>query len=176
MDRRTSLKLLASSGMSYGLLTSFRPLEMSTNEDIEYVSLLESYSRIILGSFYSNPLATVEKGTFIRCFIDQCWKEEDQLLYWKSVKMLQQYCTEKYRNPFEDIDTENQNKIVAALFDPQKNLFEADSEWAGLSRQLVLFEFFSGQKGATEVLRHLPLPGRYEGIVPLTETDTLYRH
>ena len=82
----------------------------------------------------------------------------------------------KVSQSFEDIDTENQNKIVAALFDQQKNLFEADSEWAGLSRQLVLFEFFSGQKGATEVLRHLPLPGRYEGIVPLTETDTLYRH
>jgi len=55
-------------------------------------------------------------------------------------------------------------------------IFEEDLRWAGIARFLSLFEFFSGKQGATEVLRHLPLPGRYEGNISLGPKDTLFRH
>lgn len=176
MNRRSSLKLLASSGMSYGLMTSFSPLSLGVSEKSAEAAFLESFARVVLGDYYKNPQASLKKGAFIHCFIEQCWNKEDHQLFWGSAAKLQDYCQKKYQLTFEKLSDAEQQKITTLLFDSKKHLFEEDNEWAVLTRQLVLFEFFSGQKGATEALRHLPLPGRYEGNIPLLPTDTLFRH
>lgn len=176
MKRRSALKILSSSGLAYGLLSSFRPLPLLVNENSQWQELLEVFSHLILGSYYNNASADLEKGVFLQCYIEQCWSEEDQNRYWQTASGFQNYCYQKFEKPFERLSYQRQETVLLDLFDAKKTLFEGDIEWAGLTRQLILFEFFSGQKGATEVLRHLPLPGRYEGQIPLLEQDTLYRH
>lgn len=176
MNRRSSLKLLASSAMGYSLMTSFRPLSLEASEKSTEAALLESLARVVLGDYYKNPQADLKKGAFIHCFIEQCWNTEDQQLFWESATKLQGYCQKNYQQNFEKLSETEQQKITDLLFSPKKHLFEEDNEWVGLTRQLVLFEFFSGQEGATKVLRHLPLPGRYEGNIPLLPTDTLFRN
>lgn len=176
MERRIALKLLTSSGLGYGLLTSFRPIYSPSGINNEWHELLESFSQHILGDYYNNPQADLSKGVFIQCYISQCWTKENQDLFWQTATAFQHYCNKVYNKNFENLSGKDQESVLMDTFNPKKNLFEGDTEWAILIRQMVLFDFFSSQKGATEVLRHLPLPGRDEGQIPLQAEDTLFRH
>ena len=176
MDRRASLKIIASTGLGYSLLTSFRPLGLTAFESRSWSSFMESFSRIILGNYYSNPQGNLKKGAFIVCYIEQCWAKKSQETFWEASSNLQNYCVNSFSNPFENLTDSQQKNIISSLFDANISLFEEDVRWAGIARYLSLFEFFSGEQGATEVLRHLPLPGRYDGDIPLGPLDTLYRH
>lgn len=42
----------------------------------------------------------------------------------------------------------------------------ANLHWFTLVKQLAIFGFFTSQVGANEVLRFVPVPGRYDGDVP----------
>lgn len=175
MNRRTTLKLLASSSLGYGYTLGLHSSAVFT-AGTHSAAVLEAFSKHVLGAYYENPLSDEAKGMFLHCFIQQCWREEDQKLYWDTTTAFQNYCKRKYQRTFESIPFQEQETLLSDLFDPKKNLFEGSTEWALLTRDLVLFEFFSGQKGATEVLRHLPIPGRYEGQIPLSPEDTAFRH
>ena len=37
--------------------------------------------------------------------------------------------------------------------------------------QLTVWGFFSSEPGATQALRYVPIPGRYEGCIPYKEGD-----
>ena len=41
-----------------------------------------------------------------------------------------------------------------------------------LMKQLVLLGFFTSKPGVTQVLRYVPIPGKYEGCIDYREGDT----
>jgi hypothetical protein len=40
-----------------------------------------------------------------------------------------------------------------------------------MMKQLTLWGFFSSETGMTKTLRHLPVPGRYDGAFPYTKGE-----
>jgi len=40
-----------------------------------------------------------------------------------------------------------------------------------MMKQLTLLGYFTSKPGATEALRYVPVPGRYEGCIPYTKGE-----
>ena len=112
MDRRSSLKIIASSGLGYSLLTSFRPVGLNSYENSSWTPFMESFSRIILGDYYSNPLGNLKKGAFIVCYIERCWGKKSQETFWEAASNLQNYCKKTYLNKFENLTDSQQENII----------------------------------------------------------------
>ena len=52
-----------------------------------------------------------------------------------------------------------------------KEFIPTPSHYYTLMKQLTLWGFFSSKTGMTETLRHLPVPGRYDGNHPYTKGE-----
>ena len=56
-------------------------------------------------------------------------------------------------------------------FKDQKEFEGTPSHYYTMMKQLTLLGFFSSRTGMTETLRHLPVPGKYDGAYPYTKGD-----
>ena len=59
----------------------------------------------------------------------------------------------------------------ALAWKDQKEFEGSPSHYYTMMKQLTLWGFFSSKTGMTETLRHLPVPGRYDGALPYAKGD-----
>jgi hypothetical protein len=48
---------------------------------------------------------------------------------------------------------------------------EEPNHYFSMMKQLTLLGFFTSEVGATQALRYLPVPGRYDGCIPYNKGD-----
>ena len=91
----------------------------------------------------------------------------------------------EYDQAFDQLTQEQQLKVMEQLEDEA-----SDSQWysfANVQRQfisvapficqikeLTIFGFFTSEVGATQVLRHNPMPMRFDGDYPLAKGDSTW--
>ena len=64
---------------------------------------------------------------------------------------------------------EKTNRTVAVK--EQKEFEAGPSHYYTMMKQLTLLGFFTSKTGMTETLRHIPVPGRYDGALPYNKGD-----
>jgi hypothetical protein len=55
--------------------------------------------------------------------------------------------------------------------DARAAVAKGDVHYFTMIKQLTLFGFFTSEAGATQVLRHMPIPGRYDGALAYKPGD-----
>ena len=174
MNRRTSLEVLLTSGLGVALLRQqlwSNSALATVNEDA--VPFYEAFGQHILGGYYS---AVAPLGVSIGCFIQNCLTEKAIKELNTGLSQLQAHCLTRHGNRFEQLPHQQQHDVLIASFDPSAAPFPKAAPFAQQLRGIALFHFFNTEYGATKVLRYLPVPGRYEGIVPLTLTARTWTH
>jgi hypothetical protein len=61
------------------------------------------------------------------------------------------------------------NKELKAYNDVKKE--DDPNHYFGMMKQLTLLGYFSSEIGATQALRYVAIPGKYEGCVPYKKGD-----
>jgi hypothetical protein len=61
------------------------------------------------------------------------------------------------------------NKELKAYNDSKKE--DDPAHYFGMMKQLTLLGYFSSEIGATQALRYVAIPGKYEGCVPYKKGD-----
>ena len=174
MNRRTSLEVLLTSSLGVALL----PQHLWSNNSLataneDAVPFYEAFSQHLLGDHYS---AVAPLGVSIGCFIQNCLTDKAIKELNTSLSQLQAHCLARHKNPFEQLPHQQQHDVLAASFDPAAAPFPEATAFAQQLRGIALFHFFNTEYGATKVLRYLPVPGRYDGTVPLTTTARTWTH
>lgn len=102
--------------------------------------------------------AGVEK--FIVRVMRDCYPKEDQEKFYSGLTQLNSDSRTSFGKSFVELDVKQKNDAVRALTVSNKPFFLRIKE-------LTVTGYFTSEIGATKALEYLPIPGRFEGCVPL---------
>jgi len=102
--------------------------------------------------------AGVEK--FIIRMLRDCSSKEERDRFYAGLAKLEGECQTKFSKPFAQLSPEQKVDFMKAFSSVNKPFFLK-------LKQLTVTGYFNSEIGATQALAYLPIPGRFEGSVPL---------
>ena len=103
--------------------------------------------------------ARVEK--FIVRLMRDCYVIEEQEKFYGGLAKLEDTCRKAHNKGFVDLNPKQKTEIVQDATKSNKAFFNQ-------MKQLTVTGYFTSEIGATQALAYLPIPGKFEGDVPMT--------
>lgn len=176
MQRRDLLRMIAAAtGTAFigakGAFAYTREIKLGENIfSAEEIAFLDEVAEVIIPATDTPGAKDAEVGKFMAVFVSDCYDNGQQESFRAGVELLKTYAQDAYDKPFLELDDSQRLALIediASLARNQAAAAEEDEEpephWFTPIHQLVLFGFFTSEKGATEVLRYEPVPGEYIG-------------
>lgn len=139
------------------------------------VALLDEVAETILPRTSTPGAKDAGAGAFIARYVSDCYTPQQQAIFRDGLADLDR----RGGQPFLALSGEARNSLLRSL-DAEARAGRAATAAEGgkkrgtpphyftMLKQLAIFSFFTSQPGATQALRHLPVPGRYDGDVAYT--------
>lgn len=174
MDRRSALKtasILLGGALSVGTVSTVISSCQTTETGEGWTAQILSKSQvktlaevvdIILPATDTPGAKELLVHQYVDKFIAECLKKEEQD---KVIKGLDDI-NAKAGNDFAGASAEEQLTILTAY---DKAAAKDGSHFFRRLKGLTIMGYFSSEIGQTKALQHIPVPGRYEGCVPLAE-------
>ncbi len=110
---------------------------------------------------------------FMDAMLADVAEPEDQEAFRAGMARFRQEALDRHGVAFAKCSPEQQDELIAAweqqALSPEADDTAAEVRFYRAAKQLVLLGFFTSEVGATQVLQYDPIPGTYDGCVPLTE-------
>ncbi|MEX0686952.1 MAG: gluconate 2-dehydrogenase subunit 3 family protein [Balneolales bacterium] len=134
--------------------------------------LITKLSDIIIPADDTPGASDAGVPAFIESMVSEIYDENAREKFMKSLKAFDEMAKEQHGKKYVDLDSKLQFE-----FADHQNKLALRSETNGqpgvvfffMMKELTLLGFFTSETGATETLRYLPVPGRYDGCVPFEE-------
>ncbi|MCK5470845.1 MAG: gluconate 2-dehydrogenase subunit 3 family protein, partial [Cyclobacteriaceae bacterium] len=113
----------------------------------------------------------VEIGKFINTIVSDCYDEVEQNAFIAGIKKLDDISILNYDSKFNKINSVNKTALLLLLESESKihnqNIIKGEPpHYYTMMKQLTIWGYLSSETVGTKVLRHLPIPGRYNGCLP----------
>lgn len=200
MERRELLKMIAAAtglamvggeAMAAGLSSlGAKTLRFSASD----IQLLDEIAETILPKTTTPGAKEVGAGRQMAVQVQDCYNATEQGWFVAGLAALQQRCRQEFNKPFLQLSAAEKLQLLSALDQEAKAhivvLASNDStnvtskkalddkkaasntpHYFTLFKQLTLFVFFTSKIGATEVLRYVAVPGKYDGNLPYLRGD-----
>jgi Gluconate 2-dehydrogenase subunit 3 len=144
--------------------------------DASQVSLLDEVGETILPATSSPGAKAAHVGSFMAVMVRDCYTPADQKIFLHGLAQLDEACKKQLGKGFLACDASQRTAFLTKL-DAEQKAFTANqrpddpSHYFRMMKQLTLLGFFTSEVGATQALRYLPVPGRYDGNVPYKKGD-----
>ena len=174
MDRREAVKattalvggvVIGASGMLGACAPAPRdaPRVLSRSDE----ALLEEIADTLLPATPSSPGAkAAEVGPTMNLLLTDCYKAESQQRVVNGLEEFRATCNARCGGEFASLARQRREQLLREIdAEAQKNV---DTHYFPLVRELAHGAYFSSQIGATQALRYVPVPGRFDGCVALT--------
>ncbi|MFN3840119.1 MAG: gluconate 2-dehydrogenase subunit 3 family protein [Cyclobacteriaceae bacterium] len=165
------------------------------------VSLLNEVAETIIPTTQTPGAKAAQVGEFMQVYVTDCYTQRQQDAFVQGLQALQESCNKLFGKSFMKCDQAERKEFLITLEKEAKayNLkrdeedkprreaheqrnstlpwkdqteFEgAPSHYYTMIKQLTLLGFFTSQTGMTQTLRHIPVPGRYDGEFPYSKGD-----
>jgi hypothetical protein len=108
--------------------------------------------------------------------VTDCYDETNQKIFVEGLTKLQEASEKQFSKGFMNLDAAQRKELLTALDKEQKDYTskkksEDPPHYFRLMKELTLLGYFSSEVGATQALRYLPVPGKYEGCIPYKKGD-----
>jgi len=186
MDRRELLKMVALlnggaviggevflSGCTNNDKTATTTTGAFSNDDIAF---LDEVGETILPKTNTPGAKEAQVGAFMTVMVNDCYNEADQKTFREGMKKLDEASNKLNNASFIKSTAEQRHNLLVNLDkeakDHQKNKKQDDpSHYFTMMKQLTLMGFFTSKPGATQALRYVAVPGKYEGCIPYKKGD-----
>ena len=163
------------------------------------MAFLDEVGETILPATSSPGAKAAEVGKFINIMIRDCYEADDQQTFRKGLSELDEACKKATGKKFLEATPQEREQFLIALdkeakdhskkkslFDGEQNKLYTQAQEKGdlqfkkermqphyftMMKQLVMIGFFTSKIGATEALRHIAVPGRYDGAMEYKKGD-----
>jgi hypothetical protein len=165
------------------------------------IALLDEIAETIIPATATPGAKAAKVGDFMKIMVTDCYTEKQQAAFTKGISDLDEACKKANSKSFMDCTPQQRHDFLVGLekeakaFNAKRDeedkpkmeaLKEANSklpwkdqkEFEGtpghyytMMKQLTLLGFFTSKTGMTETLRHIPVPGKYDGAVPYAKGD-----
>lgn len=181
MHRRDLLKMIAAATGtacigSYALAYIQVPkvtVEQSgfSADDVAYMNEI---GEVIIPQTTTPGAKQANVGATMAILVADCYSKEQKASFSQGLEQINQLANSSYSLPFVALNKDQQLNIIETVDNDAKALNRQSEPAMGgdgaapphpftLIKQLVLFSFFTSELGATKVLRHVPIPGAYDG-------------
>ena len=114
---------------------------------------------------------------FIVMMMQECYPDKDQDAFHAGLAAFDEECRQKYGGSFLKLSPDKQATAVRDLdkevLEKKDNKEKPNNDLAFYRKlkELTLLGYFTSKPGATETLRYVQIPGRYDGCVPYHKGD-----
>ena len=145
------------------------------SEDV--LSLLNAIGETILPATPSSPGAEeANVAVFMKSIVMDCYSVTEQTIFFEGLKKIKQN-GKQYGNDFLKLTRESKYACLMALekeaagYQETKKPDDPEIHYYTMVKQLTVWGFLSSEAGATKAMRHVAVPGRYEGCIPLKQGE-----
>ncbi|MDE3252667.1 MAG: gluconate 2-dehydrogenase subunit 3 family protein [Bacteroidota bacterium] len=140
------------------------------------VSFLDEVAETILPATSTPGAKAAKVGEFMTVYVRDCYEEKDQKVFMDGMKKLDEASKTKNGKSFVDSTPEQRHDLLVSLDAEakayQKSKKEEDPKhYFRMIKELTLFGYFTSEVGATQALRYVAVPGKYEGCIPYKKGD-----
>ena len=198
MDRRELLKKIAilTGGMVIGgevFLSGCTTGAKASTFSPEIIALLDEVGETIIPATATPGAKAAAVGEFMKVMITDCYTEAEQKVFTDGIEKLQEVSQKMHNKSFMDCSPQQRHDLLVTLekeakqFNDKKNEAEKEQKeiakaakqpfvgapphYYTMMKQLTLWGFFTSKTGMTETLRHMPVPGKYDGAFPYKKGD-----
>ena len=164
-------------------------------------ALREEKSETIFPATTTPGAKAAQVGEFMKVMVTDCYTEKQQTAFMKGIEALDEACNKMHSKSFMESTPEQRHDLLISLekeakeFNEKRNetdkplreehekknstlAWKDQTEFEGspshyytMMKQLTLMGFFTSKTGMTETLRHIPVPGKYDGAFPYAKGD-----
>jgi len=141
------------------------------------IALLDEVGETILPATQTPGAKAAQVGEFMKVMVTDCYTAKEQATFTKGIVDLDNACQQKFGKGFMNCTAAQRKELLISLEKEAKAFNEQLSKsnegkpeaakeplhYYTMMKQLTLFGFFTSKTGATETLRHVAVPGKYEG-------------
>jgi Gluconate 2-dehydrogenase subunit 3 len=190
MERRELLKQIAilTGGLVIGGEVFLSGCKASATADAGFsaasLSLLDEVAETIIPATATPGAKAAKVAEFMKIFVTDCYTTEEQTAFTKGIVQLDEACKKMHQKAFMDCDAAQRKSCLVSLEKEAKMFNEkvdkqnegkkenkAPLHYYTMMKQLTLFGFFTSKTGGTETLRHVQVPGKYDGAYPYKKGD-----
>ncbi len=145
--------------------------DVTTTEFIstDQISLLNEIGEIIIPETPGSPGAkTANVGEFMKVMVRDCYSPEEQEVFKTGIEKFENDCQKATGKNFLDLSTDERYDFLLTL-EKEANDSNDPKHYYKMVKQLTVWGFVSSEPGATQVFRHVDVPGRYDACIPLEE-------
>jgi len=144
--------------------------------DEDNVAFLNEVGETILPATSSPGAKAADVGSFMALMVQDCYKPADQKIFVKGIADLDDACKKKFDKKFMEADAKQRTELLTALDAEQKAYTktkkpEDPNHYFRMMKELTLLGFFTSKPGATQALRYIAVPGKYDGNFPYKKGD-----
>ncbi|PRY15500.1 gluconate 2-dehydrogenase subunit 3-like protein [Pontibacter ummariensis] len=148
-----------------------KPAQVNELFDIDQVTFLDEVAETILPATSTPGAKAAKVGDFMAVMVKDCYTPEDQAVFLKGISQLDEISNKKYSKKFMKLDKSQRTALLTTL-DAEQKAYMAEkkegepSHYFRMMKELTLLGFFTSEVGATQALRYVAVPGRYDGNAP----------
>ncbi|WP_242918354.1 gluconate 2-dehydrogenase subunit 3 family protein [Pontibacter liquoris] len=182
MNRREAISavalLLGGTVVGADLLVSCTPQSKKVDNlfDKNVVAELNEVADTILPATSTPGAKAANVGEFMSRMVTDCYTKDDQEVFKKGISQLNEASDKKYSKPFMELNAKQRTELLTGLDAEQKKYMaskkeDAPSHYFRMMKELTLLGYFTSEIGATQALRYVPVPGRYDGCIDYKKGD-----
>lgn len=126
----------------------------------EQEALLADVADVIIPTTTTPGAKAAGAEKFIVRVMRDCYPKEDQEKFYAGLAKLDANGKTKYGKGFMGLDTAQKNELVKQIMTEDKPFFLR-------LKELTTTGYFTSEIGATKALEYLPVPGQFNGCMPL---------
>ncbi|MEO6547363.1 MAG: gluconate 2-dehydrogenase subunit 3 family protein [Ferruginibacter sp.] len=119
---------------------------------------------------------TAKVGDFMAVMVYDCYTEKDQKVFVDGLKKIDDLSEKQFNTSFVKADPKQRTELLTALDKEQKEYQvkkakDEPSHYFRMMKELTVLGYFSSKEGATQALRYIAVPGKYDGNYPYKKGD-----
>lgn len=185
MNRRDALSRVALilGGTVVGanvMLEGCKPADKKVGADFDFtpedISYLDEIAETIIPATDTPGAKAAKVGAFMTVMVKDCYTEDDQKVFREGMNKINDESDKKFNKSFMELSAEQRHQLLVQIDNEQKEYVknkkkEDPNHYFRLMKELTLLGYFTSEIGATQALRYVESPGKYEGCIPYKKGD-----
>lgn len=139
--------------------------------------LLSDIADTILPRTSTPGARDADVAPFMTKIVDDCYSDAEQAIFHEGLAVFREQCLVRFGQNFAALTDEQRTGFLSEL-DQVARAYPRPTgspvHYFVMIKQLTLFAYFTSEIVQTQVLRLVPVPGRYDGCYPYQEGETAW--
>lgn len=142
----------------------------------EQIAFLNEVGETIIPTTNTPGAKAAKVGEFMQVMVTDCYEEKDQKVFIEGLNKINEAAEKKFNATFMKLTPDQRTELLSAV-DKEAAAYAKDKKkedpnhYFSLMKQLTLLGYFTSEVGATQALRYVAIPGKYEGCIDYKKGD-----